>query len=382
MGLAVLVDQETCLNFLGLRCDVCYRVCPVIDKAITLEPQHNARTGKHALFIPTVHSDACTGCGKCEKSCVLEARRRSRCCRSSSPGRAAAATTGSAGRRRKRPAGSLVAGHARTAGRVVPDEPTDMTPPRTRRRGARRQGLACARQQVAAAAPRARSSASSRCSCWARWPASGSSRAISLQPDARRAAARRSVRAAAIAGRRPLAVPHRADRRGNRARVLSRWSAAAPTARGCARSTWSPMPRPGCAARSACATRARRRQRTRYWLLAGTLPLAAAHRHAGLGVGQSGVDAAPRPDLRRRPRLEHRRSAVFLFDLLVAQRGWCGHLCPVGAFYAIVGKCSPAARVARTARACNDCADCYAVCPEPQVIPPALKREGRGGLAR
>jgi ferredoxin-type protein NapG len=73
MGLAVLVDEETCLNFLGLRCDVCYRVCPLIDKAITLEPQHNARTGKHTRFIPTVHSDACTGCGICEKSCVLEA---------------------------------------------------------------------------------------------------------------------------------------------------------------------------------------------------------------------------------------------------------------------------------------------------------------------
>jgi ferredoxin-type protein NapG len=27
---------------------------------------------RHALFIPTVHSDACTGCGKCERSCVLE----------------------------------------------------------------------------------------------------------------------------------------------------------------------------------------------------------------------------------------------------------------------------------------------------------------------
>jgi ferredoxin-type protein NapG len=72
MGLAVLVDEETCLNFLGLRCDVCYRVCPVIDKAITLEPQHNLRTGKHTRFIPTVHSEACTGCGMCEKACVLE----------------------------------------------------------------------------------------------------------------------------------------------------------------------------------------------------------------------------------------------------------------------------------------------------------------------
>ena len=72
MGLAALVDQENCLNFLGLRCDVCYRVCPVIDKAITLDMQPNQRTGRHAMFLPTVHSEHCTGCGKCEKSCVLE----------------------------------------------------------------------------------------------------------------------------------------------------------------------------------------------------------------------------------------------------------------------------------------------------------------------
>lgn len=71
MGVAVLVDQENCLNFLGLRCDVCYRVCPVIDEAITLETSHNARSGHHAIFAPTVHADACTGCGMCEKSCVL-----------------------------------------------------------------------------------------------------------------------------------------------------------------------------------------------------------------------------------------------------------------------------------------------------------------------
>lgn len=72
MGLAVLIDQETCLNFQGLRCDVCYRVCPAIDKAITLQREHNVRTGKHAIFKPVVHSDACTGCGKCERACVLE----------------------------------------------------------------------------------------------------------------------------------------------------------------------------------------------------------------------------------------------------------------------------------------------------------------------
>lgn len=72
MGIAVLLGRETCLNLQGLRCDVCYRVCPLIDEAITLEGRHNVRTGLHAIWEPVVHSDACTGCGKCEKACVLE----------------------------------------------------------------------------------------------------------------------------------------------------------------------------------------------------------------------------------------------------------------------------------------------------------------------
>ena len=72
MGLAVLIDSETCLNFLGLRCEVCYRICPLLDEAITLDRLSNVRTGKHASFIPRVHSDKCTGCGKCERACVLE----------------------------------------------------------------------------------------------------------------------------------------------------------------------------------------------------------------------------------------------------------------------------------------------------------------------
>lgn len=72
MGLAVLVDQEGCIAFQGLRCEVCYNVCPVRDKAITLERQHNNRTGKHAFFIPVVHSSDCTGCGKCEEACIVD----------------------------------------------------------------------------------------------------------------------------------------------------------------------------------------------------------------------------------------------------------------------------------------------------------------------
>jgi ferredoxin-type protein NapG len=71
IGVAVITSRETCLNLQGLRCDICYRVCPVIDKAITLERSHNARTNRHAVFEPVVHSEHCTGCGKCEKACPL-----------------------------------------------------------------------------------------------------------------------------------------------------------------------------------------------------------------------------------------------------------------------------------------------------------------------
>ena len=72
MGLAVVIDQEACIAFQGLRCEVCFNICPVRGKAIDVETRHNERSGKHALFIPVVHSAACTGCGKCEQACILE----------------------------------------------------------------------------------------------------------------------------------------------------------------------------------------------------------------------------------------------------------------------------------------------------------------------
>lgn len=65
--------------------------------------------------------------------------------------------------------------------------------------------------------------------------------------------------------------------------------------------------------------------------------------------------------------------AVFFFDLFVMRHGWCGHFCPVGVFYGLIGKLS-LTRIKLPAReACNDCMDCFAVCPEQQVIRPALK---------
>jgi len=71
MGLAV-VHKESCVAFWGIQCDACYRACPIMDEAITLEYQKNERTGKHAFLLPVVHSDVCTGCGLCEKACITE----------------------------------------------------------------------------------------------------------------------------------------------------------------------------------------------------------------------------------------------------------------------------------------------------------------------
>lgn len=68
--------------------------------------------------------------------------------------------------------------------------------------------------------------------------------------------------------------------------------------------------------------------------------------------------------------------AIFLLDLLVARRAWCGRFCPVGAFYSLIGKAALVRVTAIRRSACDDCMDCFAVCPEHQVIRPALKGEG------
>ena len=70
MGLAV-IDVENCLSWQGLRCEICFRECPVQGQAITVE-HHPRRVSKHAMFVPLVHSDACTGCGICEKACPTQ----------------------------------------------------------------------------------------------------------------------------------------------------------------------------------------------------------------------------------------------------------------------------------------------------------------------
>jgi len=118
-------------------------------------------------------------------------------------------------------------------------------------------------------------------------------------------------------------------------------------------------------------------RQTRYWILGTTLllatltgtvawetvnPVSMLHRGLIFGMGFAWAIIL----------------AVFLLDLFVSRRAWCGHLCPMGAFYSLLGHVTPL-RVSASAREqCNDCMDCYAVCPEPQVIPPALKGADKG----
>ncbi len=71
MGLAI-VDHESCIAYWGIQCDACYRACPILGDAISIEFIRNERTGKHAKLVPVVHADHCTGCGLCEHACVTE----------------------------------------------------------------------------------------------------------------------------------------------------------------------------------------------------------------------------------------------------------------------------------------------------------------------
>lgn len=70
--------------------------------------------------------------------------------------------------------------------------------------------------------------------------------------------------------------------------------------------------------------------------------------------------------------------AVLLLDLGVVSRGWCGHLCPVGAFYALIGAKGVVRVSAVNRAACDNCMDCFTVCPERQVITPALRGAKNG----
>ncbi len=67
--------------------------------------------------------------------------------------------------------------------------------------------------------------------------------------------------------------------------------------------------------------------------------------------------------------------SIFLFDLFAVKNGWCGHICPLGGFYSLVGKLS-LIRVKHDHNKCTLCMECKAICPEKQVLGIISKQSG------
>ena len=104
----------------------------------------------------------------------------------------------------------------------------------------------------------------------------------------------------------------------------------------------------------------------RYWVLAISLilsyllgvaafefvsPISMVHRGIVFGIGFAWAAAL----------------IIFLFDLFVLKNGWCGHICPLGGFYSLVGRYS-LIRVDHNHENCTNCRKCIEVCPENQVL--------------
>lgn len=66
------IDEEVCIAYKGYRCEVCYRICPLIDEAITLDFQQLEGDDIHTKFIPTIDEDICAGCGLCVERCAVD----------------------------------------------------------------------------------------------------------------------------------------------------------------------------------------------------------------------------------------------------------------------------------------------------------------------
>ena len=71
MGLAI-VDNESCLAYEGVSCDVCYQACPLKDAALSMRRNATTVESESPLLIPVVSKEYCTGCGQCEYACVVE----------------------------------------------------------------------------------------------------------------------------------------------------------------------------------------------------------------------------------------------------------------------------------------------------------------------
>jgi ferredoxin-type protein NapH len=106
--------------------------------------------------------------------------------------------------------------------------------------------------------------------------------------------------------------------------------------------------------------------RTRYVLLAMALVLSAA---TGVAAFEwlSPVSMLPRELIYGLGLGATAAIGIFVFDAFVVKHGWCGHLCPLGAFWSIAGRAGQL-RVAFDDASCSRCGDCVKVCPEPRVL--------------
>ncbi|MDD5717918.1 MAG: quinol dehydrogenase ferredoxin subunit NapH [Sulfuricurvum sp.] len=66
-------------------------------------------------------------------------------------------------------------------------------------------------------------------------------------------------------------------------------------------------------------------------------------------------------------------AGVFLFDLFGMKNGFCGHLCPLGGFYSLIGRFS-LIRVKHNQERCTLCMKCTEICPEKPVLHMVGKR--------
>ncbi|WP_104697814.1 MULTISPECIES: quinol dehydrogenase ferredoxin subunit NapH [unclassified Helicobacter] len=58
---------------------------------------------------------------------------------------------------------------------------------------------------------------------------------------------------------------------------------------------------------------------------------------------------------------------VFLFDLFMLKNGFCGHICPLGATYSLIGAKS-FLKIEHKVENCTKCMQCVRICPENQVL--------------
>ncbi|SDZ37369.1 ferredoxin-type protein NapH [Evansella caseinilytica] len=65
--------------------------------------------------------------------------------------------------------------------------------------------------------------------------------------------------------------------------------------------------------------------------------------------------------------------AIVLFDVFISKRGWCRYFCPVGGFYAAIGR-SGRFRVKMDNDRCVQCQQCKHVCfAEPSILDPSIQ---------